>query len=250
LQAVAGFGRVYCSAHQGEDEARRELCAGIEPLGEPRLRTFVQGRREEAWRYNVVAIGEAAGCVEPLTGADLHLVSHAVFTLLEHFPDQQFDPANLASYNAQVCEEYECLRDFSLLHYCLTRRDDTPFWRQFASLQLPDSLTRRLALYRATGRIASRPAGLFGELDWFWMLEGMGVIPRDYDPLVDTIDYEQVKRVMLAISQKVSADTAAAPTHDSFFAQANARLATARKAASAALAAKSSSPSQAAQPVV
>ena len=52
----------------------------------------------------------------------------------------------------------------------------------------------------------------------------MGVIPRDYDPLVDTVDYEQVKRVMLAISQKIGADTAAAPTHDSFFAAANARL--------------------------
>jgi tryptophan halogenase len=74
---------------------------------------------------------------------------------------------------------------------------------------------------------------LFGDLDWFWMLEGMGVVPRDYDPLVDTIDYEQVKRVMLAITQKVSADTAAAPSHDSFFAQANARLASARKAAPA-----------------
>ena len=75
---------------------------------------------------------------------------------------------------------------------------------------------------------------LFTDLDWFWILEGCGVIPRDYDPLVDTVDFEQVKRLMLAISQKVAADAAAAPTHDSFFAAANAKLAGARKAAAAA----------------
>ena len=59
-------------------------------------------------------------------------------------------------------------------------------------------------------------------------------MPRDYDPLVDTVDFEQVKRVMLAISQKVSSDVSSAPTHDSFFAAANARIGSARKAAAGA----------------
>ena len=96
-------------------------------------------------------------------------------------------------------------------------------------MDIPEAMAQRIDMYRATGRIVLRYPELFNEIDWFWILEGMGVIPRDYDPLVDTVDYEQVKRVMLAISQKVSADTAAAPTHDSFFAQANARLASVRK---------------------
>jgi hypothetical protein len=60
------------------------------------------------------------------------------------------------------------------------------------------------------------------------------VIPRDYDPLVDTVDFEQVKRLMLAISQKIGADVAAAPTHDSFFAAANSRIAGARRTAGGA----------------
>ncbi len=229
LQAVASVGQVYSSAHQSDDDARQDLMSAVEPLAEPRARHFRQGRRETAWHGNVIAIGEAAGCLEPLAGVDLHLASNAIFNLLEHFPDLQFDRANIASYNASSGEELERIRDFILLHYCLTRRDDTPFWRQFAALELPETLARRVDGYRATGRIVVRQPELFGDLDWFWMLEGMGVIPRDYDPLVDTIDYEQVKRVMLAITQKVSADTAAAPTHDSFFALANARLAGARK---------------------
>ena len=87
---------------------------------------------------------------------------------------------------------------------------------------------------RATGRVTQHGPEPYTDLDWFWIFEGLGVTPRDYDPLVDTVDFEQVKRLMLAISQKVSADTAAAPTHDSFFAQANAKLAGVRKAAAAA----------------
>ena len=183
----------------------------------------------------MVAVGAAAGGFDPLAGADQHLISNAVFNLLDHFPDRQFDPANVASYNAIIGDEYERIRDFTLLHYCLTRRDDSPVLaRVRRAMELPDSLSQRIAMYRSTGRIVLRSPELFSELDWFWILEGMGVVPADYDPLVDTIDYEQVKRLMLAISQKVTADTAAAPTHDSFFAQANARLAGMRKAVASA----------------
>jgi tryptophan halogenase len=236
LQQAFGHGYVYSSAHQDETAARAEFPAmiGGEPLAEPRLRTLASGRREHFWHRNVVAIGEAAASVDPLAGADLHLVGNALFNLLDHFPDRQFDPANVASYNASTGDELERIRDFILLHYCLTRREDSPFWRQCAAVALPESLAHRIAMYRATGRIVPRYPELFTELDWFWIFEGMGVVPQDYDPLVDTIDYEQVKRLMLAISQKVTADTAAAPTHDSFFAQANARLAGARKAVAAA----------------
>jgi tryptophan halogenase len=236
LQQVTSHTQVYSSVHQSEEQALRELMAAAgEPLVEPRGSSLRQGRREAAWRHNVVAIGGAAGCLEPLAAADQYLASNAVFNLLDHFPDRQFDPANIASYNALIGGELERIRDFTLLHYSLTRRDDTPFWRRYASLQLPETLSQRIEMYRASGRIVVRQPELFGDLDWFWIFEGMGVVPRDYDPLVDTVDYEQVKRLMLAISQKVSADTAAAPSHDSFFAMANAKLAGARKAATAAV---------------
>jgi len=89
-------------------------------------------------------------------------------------------------------------------------------------------------MYRVAGRVVLCQPELFSELDWFWIFEGMGVIPRDYDPLVDTVDFEQVKRLMVAISQKITTDTTGAPTHDSFFAQANARLAGMRRAVAAA----------------
>jgi tryptophan 7-halogenase len=179
-------------------------------------------------------VGAAAGCVEPMAAVEHHLTFNALLNLLDHFPDKQFDPAHIASYNAIIADEYDRIRDFTLLHYRLTRRDDSAFWRGFAALDVPDTLAQRIDMYRAAGRVVLHKPELFNELDWFWIFEGMGVVPRDYDPLVDTIDFEQVKRVMIAITQKVSADTTAAPTHDSFFAQANARLAGVRKAVAAA----------------
>ncbi len=236
LQQVVSHGQVYSSAHQGDEEALGELLAavGTAAPAEPRARAFTPGRRADCWRHNVVAVGAAVGAIDPLASTEQHLIGNALFNLLDHFPDRQFDPANTASYNALIGDELDRIRDFTILHYRLTRRDDSPFWRQAAAVEMPDTLAQRIDMYRASGRIVLRQPELFSDLDWFWIFEGMGVVPRDYDPLVDTVDYEQVKRLMLSISQKVAADTAAAPTHDSFFAQANAKLAGVRRAAVAA----------------
>lgn len=236
LQQTASVGHVYSSAHQGDAAALDALrtTAGADFLGEPRRSEFGAGRREKFWDRNVVALGNASGFLEPLVGSEMHLLSHALFNLLDHFPDKQFDPANIASYNSGIGEEFERIRDFILLHYCLPRRDDSPFWQTFTAMALPERLAQSIAMYQATGRIVQSGQEQFSDLDWFYIFAGIGITPRDYDPLVDTVDFEQVKRLMLAISQKVSADVAAAPTHDSFFATANVRLAGARKAAVAA----------------
>ncbi len=235
LQANASVGHVYASALQEDEAARLDLVACAGPtLGEPRVVSFVNGRRRTFWEKNVVALGAAAGQLEPLAGTDSYLLGNQLFNLLDHFPDRAFDPALIASYNAAVGDEFERTRDFLLLHYVCSRRDDSPFWQQFRALELPAALAQRLEIYRASGRILQRAPEPFTDLDWFWILEGTGVVPRDYDPLVDTLDFEQVKRLMLALSQKISADAAAAPSHDSFFAAANVRLAGARKAAVAA----------------
>jgi tryptophan 7-halogenase len=218
LQQNLSHGQVYSSAHQSDEDALQELLAtiGADPLVEPRRLQFNAGRRRKVWDKNVVALGGASGFLEPLVATDLYLVTNALFNLLDHFPDRQFDQANIASYNALIGEESERVRDFIILHYCLARRDDSPFWQQRQLLALPDSLAQRIDMYRATGRVIQQRPELFTDLDWFWIFEGMGVTPRDYDPLVDTVDFEQVKRL-----------------HDSFFAQANAKLAGARKAAAA-----------------
>ncbi len=246
LQQAFSHGQVYASAHQSDDAARSELLAavGAEPLVEPRLREIRAGRHEVAWRHNVVAAGDAFGALDPLAGSEHHVISNVLFNLLDHFPDRQFDSANIASFNAGIGDEFDRIRDFTIAHYALSGRDDSAFWRDRAAL--PDELAHRIQMYRATGRVVLQRPELFSDLDWFWLFEGMGVIPADYDPLVDSVDFEQVKRVMVAINQKVSSDTASAPSHDSFFAAANARLAGMRKGAAAAASAPAATPAPAA----
>jgi len=233
LQQSASAGYVYASEFQDDDAARQEFVTATgAPLAEPRVVQFTNGRRRRSWEKNVVALGAAAGTLEPLAGADLQMLGLGLFNLLDHFPDRQFEPANIASYNNLIAGDIDHNRDFVIAHYHLTRRDDAPFWQQRLQAAVPDTVAARVALYRATGRVMMRAGETFSDLDWFWILEGSGVIPRDYDPLVDTVDFEQVKRLMQALSQKIATDTASAPTHDSFFAAANARLAAgARKAA-------------------
>ena len=235
LQTVAGVGQVWASAHQDEESARQELAAAAGTLlAEPRLVSFVNGRRRVFWEKNVVALGGAAGHLEPLAASDLQQLASGIFNLLDRFPDRQFDPANIASYNAAIAQDFESTRDFIIAHYSTSQREDSPFWQEWRQRALPDGLQQRIDMYRATGRIVQQRPEAFTDLDWFFLFEAAGIVPRDYDPLVDTVDFEQVKRLMLAISQKLSADVAAAPTHDSFFAAANARLAGARKAAAVA----------------
>ena len=109
------------------------------------------GRRKLLWNRNCVALGLASGFLEPLESTSIHLVTSGLYHLLEHFPDRNFDQANIDTYNARVIEEVEAVRDFIVLHYCLAQRDDGPFWRYCRSMAIPDSLRERIELYRGDG---------------------------------------------------------------------------------------------------
>jgi tryptophan halogenase len=220
LQHRVGNGYVYCSSHVSDHAALQDLLGVLrqEPLADPRFLRFVTGRRKQFWNRNCVALGLASGFLEPLESTSIHLVVSGLYNLIDHFPDKSFDPVNIAHYNSQLIEEFDKVRDFIVLHYCATERTDSPLWQYCRTMPIPDSLAERIDLYRRTGRIFQQRHELFSDLSWFFVLDGMGVRPRDYNPLVDTADFEQVKGIMNQLRGKVAADVAVAPLHDSFFA--------------------------------
>jgi tryptophan 7-halogenase len=222
LQHRAGNGYVYSSAHIGDTEALEDLLreVGEKPLAEPRYLRFLAGRRRLFWNRNCVALGLASGFLEPLESTSIHLVMSGLYKLLEHFPDRTFAPATVASYNRELIQETESIRDFIILHYCLTQRDDTPLWSYCRSMQLPDSLATRIELYRQTGRIRPDSRELFTDMSWFYIFEGLGVRPERYDPLLDIVSHEQLRALLGSLSQSIQVLTQAAPTHDSYFANA------------------------------
>jgi tryptophan halogenase len=215
LRHRVGNGYVYASQAIDDETALSELLAAIgEPLAEPRKLRFTTGRRKAFWNRNCVALGLASGFLEPLESTSIHLVCSGLYKLLDHFPDQDFAPSNIAAYNQALIAEYETFRDFIVLHYCATARDDTPFWRDRARAPVPASLAERMELYRACGRINTRPGELFTDLSWFYVLEGMGLRPRAHDPLVDASDFRQVRAILPRLAQQVTAVVAQSPTHE------------------------------------
>ncbi len=222
LQHRTGNGYVFSSAHLAEQQAGDDLlrALGERNLTDVRTLRFITGRRRLFWNRNCIAIGLSAGFLEPLESTSIQLVINAVWNLLDHFPDRDFDARNRDSFNAELIKEFEGVRDFIVLHYCLTQRDDTDFWRQCQSLRIPDSLSQRLELYRATGRIRTEPRELFTDLSWFYVLDGMGVTPRSIDPLVDGPLFAQVQELLTNYRVGIRRQVEHSPAHASQFAAA------------------------------
>ncbi len=221
LQHRTGNGHVYCSEYMNDDEATAVLLANLEgrALGEPRLIRFTSGVRRRTWVRNCVAVGLAAGFIEPLESTAIHLAQSGISRLLALFPDRGFDSAVLEEYNRKVYEEYAQVRDFLLLHYRATERDDTPFWRHCAGLQATDTLRRKLALFGATGQVFREGEELFTEQSWLQVMTGQGVRPRRYHPAADNLSPEQCTEFLTNIRVLIRGAVEHMSTHEGFIAE-------------------------------
>ncbi|HWS64276.1 MAG TPA: tryptophan halogenase family protein [Steroidobacteraceae bacterium] len=219
LQHRYGNGYVYSSVHCSENQALDDLTLTLneKPLADPRFLRFVTGRRKLYWNRNCVALGLSSGFLEPLESTSIHLVTSGMFHLLEHFPDKAFDQTNIDSYNAELIDEAERVRDFIVLHYHLTQRDDAPLWRYCRSMAIPDSLRDRIDLYRHTGRIRPRAGELFTDLSWFYIFEGLGLRPDSCDPLLDVVPVAKLREILASMANSTAAIAKAARSHGSFF---------------------------------
>ena len=219
LQHRTGNGYVYASDHVTDTAAADELLAALgHPAGAaPRQLRFVPGRRRAAWVGNCVAVGLASGFLEPLESTSIHCVIAGIFNLLDHFPDRACDPALAASYNRELAEELERIRDFLILHYALTTRRDTAFWRAMAAAPLPDSLAQRIALFAEAGTIRPAARELFTEPSWFYVFDGMGLAPRRSDPLIAAIDPATLRGLLTRINRETMAGGAGAMPHAALF---------------------------------
>lgn len=189
LQHRIGNGLVYSSEHLSDDQATAILLNNLDgaPLKDPMPVHFRPGRRQKAWSGNVVAIGLSAGFLEPLESTSIHLIQTGIFRLIGLFPGHGFDKADIEEFNRQTLFEYEDIRDFIIAHYKVTNREDTPFWSYLKHMQVPDSLSQRLALFESSARFFQHgKAELFREESWVQVLIGQGIQAKA-DPMVDLI---------------------------------------------------------------
>lgn len=218
LQHRTCNGYVYSSKFCSDEEARNALMSAIdgEMITEPRIIPFLTGVRKEIWKNNCLSLGFASGFIEPLESTEVHLVARGVDFFLRLFPDRQCMPALIKEYNRRMTADYEEIRDFIMLHYCTTQREDTPFWRWCKNMELPPSLHERIELFKSHGVLRECVNELFHSASWQSIFEGMGVRPENYCPRVDNLNFSAIEA---ALAQAVSAiDTVVQklPTHDEF----------------------------------
>ena len=215
LQHRIGTGHVFCSRYMSDDEATAVLLANLDgpALVDPWILSFKAGHRNKFWIGNVVAMGLAGGFMEPLESTSIHLTQAGITRLLALFPDKTFNPVWAAEYNRLMNSQYEHIRDFLILHYHANERDDSPFWKDCRTMEIPETLKRKMDLFRTAGRFFREDDELFVESNWTAVFMGQNVVPQSYDPLADSFD-EAVIAGNLAHMREVIAKTAEAmPTH-------------------------------------
>jgi tryptophan halogenase len=179
-------------------------------LEEPRRLQWSPGRPAKFWDRNCLSL---AGCgLDPLESTALHRVQTGVTRLVTLFPVRLFSPDDIDEYNRLTTLECERIRDFLILHYKLTTRDDSPFWAHCRHMQVPDTLQAKIELFQSCGRFAMLDEEHFGEDSWLAVLLGQGIDPRDYDPLADVLNVEESREALLRMRAMIRDGVGTMPT--------------------------------------
>jgi tryptophan halogenase len=218
LQHRNGNGLVYSSQHYSDDEAADILLNNLDSkaIAEPKIIPFRTGRTRKQWNRNVVAIGLSSGFLEPLESTSIHLIQSAIVRLITLFPHAGVTTQLMDEYNRQSQYEFEYIRDFIILHYHLTERDDSEFWRGVRDMEVPERITEKMDLFRATGTLTKDNMDIVLESSWLQVMLGQGIMPQDYHPLADTLTEEQLKQKLENTKKTKLQPMPKIPSHDDF----------------------------------
>jgi len=228
LQHRTGNGHVYSSAHIDDAAALDALLGALEgpPLAEPRVLRFNAGRRRRSWVSNVIGVGLAGGFLEPLESTSIYLVQLAVQTLIELFPTDGVTDVDRNAFNRTVDLEYDRIRDFLILHYHATERNDSPFWDHVRTMAVPDTLAEKLELFRRRGRIEHYGQGLFLEPSWVAVYLGQRIRQWGWDQRAGALPLEAVAAAVDQLQAETRAVATAMPDHAEYLARCGGALAT------------------------
>lgn len=218
LQNRVGNGHVYSSRFMDQDTATQTLLENIEgePITEPRHLYFKTGRRKTFWKGNCVALGLSSGFLEPLESTSIHLIQEGLIRLVAFLPDQRFSPENAIEYNRVMGVTYERIRDFILLHYVVTQRDDSEFWRYIQSLEIPEIMAHRMRMLRESGHFAPYEYDLFKLDSWLAVMDGQGQSPESHNVIAARMSDQELTATLGQLRYAVSEIARQMPTHQQF----------------------------------
>lgn len=218
LQHRTGNGHVYSSAFMNADTANRVLMENLpgKPLDEPRQFKFRTGKRRHLWKKNCIALGLSSGFLEPLESTSIHLIQVGIAQLLAFFPDRNCDPTLANEFNKKFDFEFESIRDFLILHYHVTERDDSDFWKYCTGMTIPDSLSEKIDLFKSSGGIVRFNTELFDIPSWLQVMWGQGLRPKGYHPMANAVKAGDLERYITNISREVQDQLAKLADHGSY----------------------------------
>jgi tryptophan 7-halogenase len=218
LQHRVGNGLVYSSRYIEDEQARQTLLGLVqgEMLTQPRVIKFRPGQRHQTWRGNCVAIGLASGFLEPLESTSIYLIQRGIIRLMQLFPAAGICDADVAEFNQQTRADIEHVRDFIVLHYHVTNRQDTPYWQACRQMDIPASLEHRIDLFRQTGRVFRVAGELFAENSWIQVMLGQGIVPEQHHQVADLMGDAELARFLDGIRSSVDQAVMQLPAHRAY----------------------------------
>lgn len=221
LQKRNGNGVVYCSSFMEQEEAQDILLGNIDgkPLTDPNNLRFVAGYRNKFWNKNVVAIGLSGGFLEPLESTSIHLINSGINKLLSLLSIDGITREQEQAFNRFSRKEYEQIRDFIILHYKATERDDSEFWNYCRTMDVPDTLKEKMELFRMNGTVFREDDELFTATSWTAVMLGQGISPIGTTPLCYSIPEPDLSGEVSEIQKSIDYLVSKMPSHDDFLAK-------------------------------
>lgn len=188
LMNKISWGYVYCAKYTSQEKAEQELrehigkpTDGIDPLN-IRLAT---GRVHEHWQRNCLGVGLSQGFIEPLEATALGLTQFTINRFVTHFTRGGYQPTHREHFNQIINEAFDVTIDYIQMHYKLTTRDDTQYWRDCHNNENISDTMRELiggwedpksdfvsVLRKHVHRSSYAP------YSWYCILSGMGRYPE------------------------------------------------------------------------
>lgn len=220
LQHRQGNGIVFCSRYLDREAALERLLGTVEGklLTEPNNIRYVTGARRRQWHRNCVAVGLSGGFMEPLESTSIHLIQRAILRLIRMLPGGCISQRDIAEFNDQQLTDMEQIRDFLILHYKVTERRDSAFWRHCAALPMPGSLEQKIELFRETGRVFRKNEELFVENSWVQVMMGQGVMPSSYHPIATRLRDDELDHFLAMLRESVGKTVRSLPDHHAYVA--------------------------------
>jgi hypothetical protein len=222
LQERTGNGHVFSSRYIAADRAREQLLQQLDgkPLAEPRLLRFTTGHRARFWVHNVVALGLSSGFLEPLESTSIFLIQTGIGRLMAQLTSGRPHDAQAAErFNEAAVREFRRIRDFILLHYCLTARRDSALWRDMAALELPETLAFKIEAWRRLGVLHLQQDEGFDETSWLAIHAGMGHWPERTDPVFEELPRDEALRALQWRRAAITRAVARLPAHADYLAR-------------------------------